>query len=112
MESWPTEQHLARIGAAAAIGGAVTLFIATLMHPMSADPNDAPAASTEYAADRLWVATHLGQFAGVAVLGVALVSLAAVMEGGAPAAWARIGIVGTVASVAAAASLHAADGVA
>ena len=29
---------------------------------MSADPNDAPAAFAEYAADRIWVATHLGQF--------------------------------------------------
>src|SRR5262245_24206283 len=112
MESWPTQQHLARIGAAAAIGGAVTLFIATLLHPMSADPNDAPAAFTEYAADRLWVATHLGQFVGIAVLGVALVSLAAVMEAGAPAAWACIGVVGTAASVAAGAALQAVDGVA
>ena len=107
-----TQQHLARIGAAAAIGGAVTLFIATLLHPMSADPNDAPAAFAEYAADSIWVASHLGQFLGVAVLGVALVAMAATMETGAPAAWARIGVVGTAASVAAAAALQAVDGVA
>jgi len=72
-----TQQHLARIGAVAAMSGAVTLFVATLLHPMSADPNDPPAAFVEYAADRLWVASHLGQFLGVAALGVALAALAA-----------------------------------
>ncbi|HYC23163.1 MAG TPA: hypothetical protein VEI94_10690 [Candidatus Bathyarchaeia archaeon] len=107
-----TRQHLARIGAVAAIGGALTLFVATLLHPLSADPNDAPAAFAEYAADRLWVATHLGQFAGVAILGVALLGLWAAMEAGAPSAWAQIGVVGTAASVAAAAGLQAVDGVA
>jgi hypothetical protein len=107
-----TQQHLARIGAGAAIGGAVLLFIATLLHPMSADPNDPAAAFAEYAADRLWVASHLGQFLGVAILGVALVALAATIEAGRAAAWARIGIVGTAASVAAAAALQAVDGVA
>jgi len=96
----------------AAIGGAVTLFIATLLHPMSADPNDPAAAFAEYAADSLWVATHLGQFLGIAILGVALVALAGTMEAGSPSAWARIGVVGTAASVATAAALQAVDGVA
>src|SRR2546425_1242939 len=107
-----TEQHLARVGAVAAMGGALTLFIATLLHPMTADPNDPPAAFAEYAADRLWVAGHLGQFLGVAALGVALVALAATMEAGTPSAWGRIGVVGTAASVATAAALQAVDGVA
>ena len=107
-----TRGHLARIGAAAAVGGAALLFVATLMHPMGADPNDAPAAFAEYAADSRWVATHLGQFLGVAILGVALVALAATMEAGMPAAWARIGVVGTASSVAMAAALQAVDGVA
>ena len=105
-------QHLVRVGAVAAVIGAVTLFVATLLHPLSADPNDAAAAFAEYAADRLWVASHLGQFAGIAMLGVALVALAAAIEPGAPAAWARIGVVGTAGSVAAAAGLQAVDGVA
>ena len=103
---------MSRIGATAAIGGSGLLFVATLLHPMSADPNDAPAAFAEYAADHLWVASHLGQFVGVAILGVALVALAATMEPGRPAAWARIGVVGTAASVATAAGLQAVDGVA
>jgi hypothetical protein len=107
-----TKRSLARLGSVAAIIGAPLLFLATLLHPMHADPNDAHAAFAEYAADRLWVATHLGQFLGVAVLAVALVGLAAVLEAGAPAAWARIGVMGTAASVAVAASLQAVDGVA
>jgi len=103
---------LGRIGAVTAIGGAVTLFVATLFHPMTANPNDPVAAFTEYAADRLWVATHLGQFLGLALLCVSLVAVGEVMEAGLPAAWARVGVVGTAASLAVAAALQAADGVA
>ena len=78
----------------------------------SADPNDPAAAFVEYAADPRWVATHLGQFLGIAILGAALVALAGTMEAGAPAAWARIGVAGASASVATAAALQAVDGVA
>jgi hypothetical protein len=103
---------MSRIGATAAISGTVLLFIATLLHPMSADPNDSAAAFVEYATDRLWVASHLGHFVGIALLCVALVALGDAMEPGVPAAWARIGVVGTAASLAAAAALQAVDGVA
>jgi hypothetical protein len=104
--------HERRIGAIAAFGGAATLFFATLLHPMSADPNDPVAAFAEYAADRFWVASHLGQFLGVALLCVSLVALGESMEPGSPAAWARVGAVGTAASLAVAAALQAVDGVA
>ena len=43
---------------------------------------------------------------------MSLVALAASMEAGRPAAWGRIGVAGTAASVAAAAALQAVDGVA
>jgi hypothetical protein len=42
-----------RIGDACAIAGGVLLFTGTYLHPMGADPNDAIAAVTEYAADHL-----------------------------------------------------------
>lgn len=106
------QPYLARIGAVAAVIGAVTLFIATLLHPMEADPNDAVAAFTEYAADPFWVTSHLGQFVGVLLLGAGLVALAAVLDPGAPLAWAQIGRLGTTVSVAATAALQAVDGVA
>ena len=71
------DQYLARVGAVAAFAGAVLLFVSTLLLPMESDPNDAPAAFAEYAANSLWVWSHLGQFAGIAVLGIALVATAA-----------------------------------
>jgi hypothetical protein len=101
-----------RVGAVAAIAGAITLFVATLLHPMAADPNDAAAAFAEYAAAPIWVASHLGQFVGVALLCAALVALASTMEPGRPSVWGRLGLVGTAASLAAAAALQAVDGVA
>lgn len=103
---------LARIGAIAAPVGAVVLLVSTLLHPMDADPNDAAAAFAEYAADSFWVWSHLGQFAGVAILGMALVGLAATLEVGRAAGWARIGLTGTAATVATAAALQSVDGVA
>lgn len=103
-----------RGGGVAAIAGAVTLFAGTALHPMSADPNDPLAAFAEYAADRLWIASHLTQFLGVALLGAALVALAAGLntESGASASWGRVGAFGAAASVAVAAALQAVDGIA
>ena len=65
---------LTRIGAVAALVGAPLFFIATLLHPLGSDPNDPVAAFTEYAADNLWVATHLGQFIGVVAIAVGLIA--------------------------------------
>jgi hypothetical protein len=107
-----TIQSLARYGAVSAHLGAVTLFVSTLLHPMDNDPNDAQAAFAEYAADDLWVWSHLGQFAGVIFLGMAFVGLSATLEPGRAAAWARFGLLGTAATLAAAAALQAVDGVA
>jgi hypothetical protein len=107
-----TAGAFARIGAIAAPIGAVVLIVSTLLHPLKADPDDAPAAFAEYAADPLWVWSHLGQFAGFAVLGVALIGLAATLEAGRAAAWTRIGLVGIAATIAVAAVLQAVDGVA
>jgi hypothetical protein len=51
MQQQRAQYHLARVGAVAALGGAATLFVATLLHPMGANPNDAAAAFGEYARD-------------------------------------------------------------
>jgi hypothetical protein len=75
-----TQSSLARIGAVSAPLGAVVLLVATMLHPMGADPTDASAAFAEYTADPFWVWSHLGQFAGVAVLGMALIGLGATFE--------------------------------
>ena len=85
--------------------------MSTLLHPSASAPNDLPAALAEYAASSHWVGIHLGQFVGVAVMGMALVALAATLEPGRAAAWGRFGLAGAVASMAVYAALHGVDGV-
>ena len=106
-----TYQSLARFGVVAALVGAVAFFVSTLLHPSASAPNDLPAALAEYAASSHWVGIHLGQFVGVAVMGIALVALAATFEPGRPAAWGRIALAGAVASISVYAALQAVDGV-
>jgi len=79
---------------------------------MQADPNVPLAAFTEYAADRHWLASHLIQLAGVALMATALVLLSRVMEGGTADATAFLGSCGAIASLAVASALQAVDGVA
>lgn len=107
-----TDQSLARLGSIAAVAGAILLFVSTLLHPLDSDPNNPPAAFAEYATDSLWVWSHLGQFLGVALLGIALVALATTFKPGRAAAWGHVGQVGAAAIIAVAAALQAVDGVA
>ncbi len=107
-----TRLALRRVGAVCAFAGPLLLLASTLMHPMGEDPNDSVAAFAEYAADRRWVWTHLGQFGGFALTGAALVALSAQLEAGWAAAWGRIGIFAAGVSVAVAAALQAVDGIA
>jgi hypothetical protein len=102
----------ARIGATCALAGSVVLAVGTFLHPLDADPNEAVAAFTEYAADRLWVASHLTQLAGVALMVVALLFLARQLEAASGTGWARIAAGGAIASLAVATALQAVDGVA
>lgn len=101
-----------RMGAMCAIAGSASLFIGTFLHPLGADPNQAVAAFTEYAADRLWVASHLTQLAGVALMVAALLLLTQQLQRGRAAAWAGIASGGAVASLAVAMALQAVDGIA
>src|SRR5262245_65631218 len=101
-----------KAGAVAAIGGAVLLLVSTLLHPMSADPADAAAAFREYAADRFWVATHLGQFFGISLIFVGLYALRQSLADSRAAWVSDLGFHFAVATLATAAVLHAVDGVA
>jgi len=101
-----------RIGATCAITGSVLLFVGTYLHPMGADPNQAVAAFTEYAADHLWVASHLTQLAGVSLMVAALLLLAQQLRMGSGTAWAGVAAGGAIASLAVAVALQAVDGIA
>lgn len=101
-----------KIGAACAIGGAALLVAGTALHPMEADPNNAVTAFAEYAADQLWVASHLTQLAGVTLMVIALLILAQQIEAASGKVWSRLAAGGAVASLAAAAALQAVDGIA
>ena len=79
---------------------------------MQADPNDPLAAFVEYAADQNWVASHLTQLTGVALIVAALIVVSAQLESTGGAAVARIASGGAIASLAVAAALQAVDGIA
>ena len=108
----PSSDPATRIGAVAALVGAPLLLVTTLLHPLDADPNDPLAAFTEYAADDLWVATHLGQFIAIVAIAIGLIALSHTLRHGRAEVWAKLGLGGAIASVAAAAALQAVDGIA
>jgi hypothetical protein len=105
-------QRTGRIGAILAIGGSVLLLIGTALHPMDADPGDAVAAFTEYAADPLWVASHLVQLAGIALMVAALLLLSQQLEAGGARVWPRLAAGTATAALAVSAALQAVDGIA
>ncbi len=104
--------NASRVGATCAIAGAALLFIGTYLHPMGADPNDSAAAFAEYAADRLWVTSHLLQLAGMAAMVAALLFLTQQLEAGKRSSLVRIATAGAIVSLALAAALQAVDGIA
>ena len=103
--------NTSRVGATCAIAGAALLFTGAYLHPMGADPNDPVVAFAEYAADRLWVASHLMELAGVAAMVAALLFLAEHLETRTSSVT-RIATAGAIASLALAAALQAVDGIA
>lgn len=106
------EKGLVRTGAVSGIVGSAVLVAATALHPLPADPGDALAAFSEYAADPGWVTTHLGQFFGILLMVAGLTGLAHTLKEG-PRSWlARLGQYAAVASLAATAALQAVDGIA
>lgn len=104
--------NMYRYGAIAGIAGAFSLFMGTILHPAEADPNDPIAAFTEYAAHYDWVAVHLVQLLGVALMVAAVFIFSILIENGRGGLVARLGNVGAAASLALAAMLQAVDGVA
>ncbi len=94
------------------VGGTLLLFGGTILHPSGADPNDAVAAFSEYADDQFWIASHLTQLLGVALIVCALIQLSLLLASGSASGLAWIGAAGAIASLAVAAALQAVDGIA
>lgn len=107
-----TKQALTRIGAISALIGATLLLVGTFLHPIHADPNIPAEAFAEYAANQIWLLSHLIQFFGVFALGLGFAAFSGTFETGYASAWARLGLLGTISLVTISAALQAVDGVA
>ena len=105
-------RYTLRGASVAAIGGALLLFGGTILHPSGADPNDAVAAFSEYADAQWWIASHLTQLLGVALIVCALIQLSRLLASGSAKQLAWIGAAGAIASLAVAGALQAVDGIA
>lgn len=104
-----SESH---VGAICSVAGSILLLVGTALHPMDADPSDAIAAFTEYAADRWWVASHLTQLMGIVLMDTALLILARQVEAARGKAWSYVMAGSAVTGLAMAAALQAVDGIA
>lgn len=102
----------ASVSSALLIAGAALLFVGTSLHPMHEDPNDALAAFGEYAADHIWLFSHMAQLAGVLSMVAGLVLILGRLSDGPLRGWALLTILFGAASLAAAAALQAVDGIA
>ncbi|AZO43568.1 MULTISPECIES: hypothetical protein [unclassified Mesorhizobium] len=112
MSGDPNPGNPASVSSALLIAGAVLLFVGTLLHPMHEDPNDALRAFREYAADPVWLFSHMAQLAGVLSMVAGLVLILGRPSAGPLRGWALLTTVFGAASLAAAAALQAVDGIA
>ena len=103
-----------RIGAVLFLLSLVVLVISTQLHSARENPMDNPSVFREYAQSDLWIAVHLGQFAGFLLVIGGLVALYFSLATGADAAAAvaRFGLAAAMTTGASFTILQAVDGVA
>lgn len=104
-----------RLSASLLVGGEVLFIIAGLLHPAREDANNHPAVFAEYAQSNTWIAVHLGQFVGIALITSGLVALFLALDLGTDKrAWvmARLGVVSSGVALGLYGVLQAVDGVA
>ena len=110
------ERTMLRLGTVAFLAGIVIFMVSTVLHPSREDPTNHPLVFTEYAEDDLWVASHIGQFAGGMFIFaggiVALFRLLSRSESNTASALAWLGLVVSIATASALTILQAVDGVA
>jgi hypothetical protein len=110
------ERPILRMGAVAFLAGVVIIIVSTLFHASSEDLMDNPVVFAVYAEDDLWIASHIGQFAGVMLVFaggfVALHRLLVKSESGTASALAWFGLVTAIISASTFTILQAVDGIA
>lgn len=110
------ERPMLRMGAIAFLAGVVIIIVSTLFHASSEDLMDNPVVFAVYAEDDLWIASHIGQFAGVILVFscgfVALFGLLARSESGTASALAWFGLVTAIITSSTFTILQAVDGIA
>jgi hypothetical protein len=111
------DRSMLRMGSVAFFAGIVIFMVSTLLHPSREDPTNHPLVFAEYAEADLWVASHIGQFAGGMFIFaggfVALFRLLSRSESGTTvaSALAWFGLAVTIATASAITILQAVDGV-
>jgi hypothetical protein len=110
------ERLILRLGSMAFLAGLVIIIVSTIFHPSSQLLTNHPLVFAEYAASKTWIASHIGQFAGVMLVFVggfvALHRLLASSESGVAKALALIGLAATIVAASTFAILQAVDGIA
>jgi hypothetical protein len=111
------ERHMLRMGSIAFLAGMAIFLVSTILHPGREDPTNHPFVFAEYAEDELWIASHIGQFAGgMLAFAGGFVSLFWLLhtrsESGIASALAWMGLAATIAAGSALAVLQAVDGIA
>ncbi|MDQ3853246.1 MAG: hypothetical protein M3299_10480 [Thermoproteota archaeon] len=110
------ERPILRMGAVAFLAGVVIIIVSTLFHASSEDLMNNPVVFAVYAEDDLWIASHIGQFAGVMLVFaggfVALHRLLVKSESGTASALAWFGLVTAIISASTFTILQAVDGIA
>jgi hypothetical protein len=105
------------MGSVAFLAGLAIAVVSTFVfHPTSEDLMDNPVVFAMYAEDDLWIASHIGQFAGILLIFaggfVALHRLLARSESGTASALSWLGLVAAILSASAFTILQAVDGIA
>ncbi|HEX2471571.1 MAG TPA: hypothetical protein VHJ59_02355 [Nitrososphaera sp.] len=111
------ERPMLRMGSVAFLAGLVIAVVSTTgFHPTGEDLMDNPVIFAVYAEDDLWIASHIGQFAGIMLIFaggfVALHRLLVRSESGSASALAWLGLVTAIITASTFTILQAVDGVA
>jgi hypothetical protein len=110
------ERPMLRMGSVAFLAGIVIAIVSTYIHSDSEDLMDNPVVFAVYAEDELWIASHIGQFAGGMLIFaggfVALHRLLVKSESGIASALAWFGLVAAILVASTFTILQAVDGIA